>query len=59
MRHKLDEAARALLKGLSGWSDDFEVDGGRRMGVENIDFPGGSLANPNFSFAYTGRLFGG
>ena len=58
MGHKLDEAARALLEGLSGWSNNFKVDGGGCMGVEDIDFPGRSLAYPNFGFAYTGRFFG-
>lgn len=57
MRYKLDEAARALLKGLAGGGDDFEVYGGGGAGRDGVDFPGRRLANAYFGFADACRLF--
>ena len=59
MCDKLDKAARTLLKGLAGGSDDLEVDSGGSVGVENVDFPSGCLAYPDFCFTHTGGFFSG
>lgn len=58
MCDKLDEATRALLEGLAGGGYNLEVDSGGGVGVEDVNFPGGGLAYPDFGFAYAGGFFG-
>ena len=59
MCDELDEATRALLEGLPSRSDYLEIDSGGGVGIEYVNFPGGGLTYPNFSFTHTCRFFSG
>lgn len=55
---KLDEATGTLLERLAGGGDNFEVYSGGGVGVEDVNFPGGGLAYPDFSITDAGGFFG-
>lgn len=57
VRDELDEAARAGLEGLAGWSDNFEVDGCRGARRKSANLPCRGLTDTDFRLADTSGLF--
>jgi hypothetical protein len=59
MSDKLNQTARAGLQGLTGRSDNFEIDTSRGTRSDDIDFPGRRLTDSNLRLTHTRGFLSG